>query len=320
MAAEWFVQAEDGAVRGPFSSAEMKQKAGDGIIRPSTLVRRGLQGKWVQARKVKGLVADFAEEEIMEWVRSPNPPTVEMYSEQSDAAVPSLPLPPSVNESSPDAVESLSELPKSQPEAQEATGIPAADNQSSGYILLGASLGAFLVFAVLISLSNQGKVVSYNSPSERTVSSSATGFESEPEKREDDAERIRDAWRAFVQGVSQRIPVAVSAERSKEWVDEFSITIVHDDVEKSNSLIHGVQGTMTIRTSTFRRGYDVGLGARIPSKTFAMEFDLTFGYHDGKWVFAGGTCKKLSGMDAGQTSPVTDLQGWVYLKPLFPEY
>src|SRR5262245_45091882 len=54
MVAEWFYQ-DLGQVVGPVTSDHLRQSAREGRVGPETLVRRGPSGKWVAARKVKGL-------------------------------------------------------------------------------------------------------------------------------------------------------------------------------------------------------------------------------------------------------------------------
>ena len=54
MATEWFYRIS-GETLGPVSGEELLSLAKRGRVRPSTLVRRGIQGAWVNADRVKGL-------------------------------------------------------------------------------------------------------------------------------------------------------------------------------------------------------------------------------------------------------------------------
>lgn len=55
MATQWYYQAL-GETVGPVSVSELKQCAAKGTIVDETLVRKGKDGKWVEARRVKGLL------------------------------------------------------------------------------------------------------------------------------------------------------------------------------------------------------------------------------------------------------------------------
>ena len=52
---EWYFQSM-GQELGPFSAAELKTKVDGGQIQPDTMVRRGAEGKWLFAERVKGLL------------------------------------------------------------------------------------------------------------------------------------------------------------------------------------------------------------------------------------------------------------------------
>ena len=59
MANQWFISDMSGE-HGPYSSAELKQRAEQGLVTPNLQVCRGkdgtADGHWVEASKVKGLV------------------------------------------------------------------------------------------------------------------------------------------------------------------------------------------------------------------------------------------------------------------------
>ena len=69
MANEWYYRAMT-AELGPFAPSEMRQFAERGVIAPNTEVRKGTQGPWVEAVKVKGLFPGRAESPPAR----PNPP------------------------------------------------------------------------------------------------------------------------------------------------------------------------------------------------------------------------------------------------------
>ncbi len=54
MAAEWYYRAMD-EVRGPFTSAQFRQLAREGVISRLTNVQQGVNGNWVSAQRVNGL-------------------------------------------------------------------------------------------------------------------------------------------------------------------------------------------------------------------------------------------------------------------------
>ena len=56
MTREWFFQAM-GQDLGPLTAGELKAKVSNGQIQPETLIRKGTDGNWVFAAKVKGLFA-----------------------------------------------------------------------------------------------------------------------------------------------------------------------------------------------------------------------------------------------------------------------
>jgi hypothetical protein len=56
MDGEWFVQGDDKMI-GPLQTAQLVELARSGRIKPDTLVRKSLNGKWVKASEVRGLFA-----------------------------------------------------------------------------------------------------------------------------------------------------------------------------------------------------------------------------------------------------------------------
>ncbi|HEX3725318.1 MAG TPA: DUF4339 domain-containing protein, partial [Pirellulales bacterium] len=59
MANEWYVQ-HGGKQYGPLTGANLKKLAAEGKITPTTSVRLGGEGAWVQASRVQGLFAATA--------------------------------------------------------------------------------------------------------------------------------------------------------------------------------------------------------------------------------------------------------------------
>ena len=53
---EWYFR-EMGQAFGPFSASQLREKAAMGRIASDTPVRKGTDGKWVEASRVKGLIA-----------------------------------------------------------------------------------------------------------------------------------------------------------------------------------------------------------------------------------------------------------------------
>ncbi len=51
----WYIQTESGGIDGPLSGAMLKTRADLGIVKPDTPVRKGPEGKWAAASRVKGL-------------------------------------------------------------------------------------------------------------------------------------------------------------------------------------------------------------------------------------------------------------------------
>ncbi len=52
---EWFTKPEIAIIKGPLTDSVLKARAESGMIGPDTLVRKGAEGKWVPAKRVKGL-------------------------------------------------------------------------------------------------------------------------------------------------------------------------------------------------------------------------------------------------------------------------
>ena len=74
MAAEWFLKVGN-QVHGPMSAAELRQKAAAGLIGPETPIRKGPDGQWVRAEKVRGL---FSRGDSLPLPPPPNAPPVPM--------------------------------------------------------------------------------------------------------------------------------------------------------------------------------------------------------------------------------------------------
>ena len=53
--ANWYYQF-GGEVHGPMPPAELRQKVAAGEVQPDTLVRKGAEGRWVRAERVRGLL------------------------------------------------------------------------------------------------------------------------------------------------------------------------------------------------------------------------------------------------------------------------
>lgn len=57
MGVQWYYQSK-GRTVGPVSGRELKEHAGWGLVKQGTLVRKGEDGKWVAASRVKGLFSE----------------------------------------------------------------------------------------------------------------------------------------------------------------------------------------------------------------------------------------------------------------------
>ncbi len=55
MASKWYFQLGESAL-GPVTAGSLLERAGDGRLSPSDLVRKGSDGKWVRAERVQGLI------------------------------------------------------------------------------------------------------------------------------------------------------------------------------------------------------------------------------------------------------------------------
>jgi hypothetical protein len=77
---EWYFQAM-GQELGPFSAAELKTKVDGGQIQADTMVRRGADGKWLFADRVKGLLPSRPE---------PSPPAVAPAGKSKSSATMSI--------------------------------------------------------------------------------------------------------------------------------------------------------------------------------------------------------------------------------------
>lgn len=79
MSQQWYVMVNEKAA-GPFSSAQLKQAAASGKILPTAQVRQSEEGKWVPAKRIKGLFAELptqttaAPHQARSAVASPLPP------------------------------------------------------------------------------------------------------------------------------------------------------------------------------------------------------------------------------------------------------
>ena len=87
MATQWYFD-ERGTVRGPVSARELARLAKTGTVGQQTPVRCGSEGKWVPARKVKGL---FDKTKERRGVLAPGPQAARAASSSSGrSAVPAL--------------------------------------------------------------------------------------------------------------------------------------------------------------------------------------------------------------------------------------
>jgi hypothetical protein len=85
MAAQWYYQVMGEAV-GPMSASELKHAAQTGKVMPESLVKKGADGDWVLAERVKGL---FEQPEAS--TEEEGEPTGESNDGQSQPAVPAIP-------------------------------------------------------------------------------------------------------------------------------------------------------------------------------------------------------------------------------------
>jgi hypothetical protein len=82
MDVQWYTQNEWGVVDGPLTSQMLRTRAESGVIKPDSAVRRGIDGEWGPARRIKGLFPSL----------SPEPPALP----SSPPALAAQPSPPQV--------------------------------------------------------------------------------------------------------------------------------------------------------------------------------------------------------------------------------
>ena len=140
MAAEWHYKTEANEELGPFTPAELKRLASHGRINHSTMVRKGIDGRWVAASKVKGLVDSEAVRPTTtaqaQVVRTPppKPPSIESNNDPNSHSFPDPRL-----------------QPKRDPVDSEASAVAKPKGVSSTS-LVGASVVGTLLAVVLIGL------------------------------------------------------------------------------------------------------------------------------------------------------------------------
>ena len=77
MPSNWYVF-DDGKQYGPIAGRKLKEWAAEGRITPQSKVRKGENGQWASASRVKGLFPVMPKpEEMAPSVSSPVPPSVE---------------------------------------------------------------------------------------------------------------------------------------------------------------------------------------------------------------------------------------------------
>ena len=106
MAAQWFVNF-CGDELGPMTSAELRELAEVGGVQPDSLVRKGVDGNWVEARRVKGL---FTAPEMR--VASPPPPAPDWSTSLEPPVAPAPTLPQRERAPQPTATSNPPPLPK----------------------------------------------------------------------------------------------------------------------------------------------------------------------------------------------------------------
>lgn len=82
---QWFVRKGD-KTHGPFTSHQLKQLAGQSKIGPETKVRRGNDGQWVAAQKVKGLFPTKPATEVMTAPKTQSPVVAESHPVPAQSA------------------------------------------------------------------------------------------------------------------------------------------------------------------------------------------------------------------------------------------
>jgi hypothetical protein len=63
--AEWYLLLE-GVERGAFTASKLKELAREGTITPDTTVKKGAEGNWVRASRVKGLFEEVVQPEVVQ--------------------------------------------------------------------------------------------------------------------------------------------------------------------------------------------------------------------------------------------------------------
>ena len=148
MAAEWYYKSATSKEVGPFTPADLKRLASEGRISPNTLVRKGTEGRWVSASKIKGLVnAEAARPTAIPPtpvdLSTPSVPVSREPEEEpeiSSAPVPRLPTRITDDEDS----EFSDDLPK---------------KRVSPGILIGAGIGSLIVVGLIVLIvSRTGKL------------------------------------------------------------------------------------------------------------------------------------------------------------------
>lgn len=91
MVAEWYYRTPTGRTEGPVTAAHLKQLADLGEIVPETEIRKGAEGRWVTANKVKGLIAPVPQKPVKTAPPSWQQPRNE---DREPESVPHDPLPP----------------------------------------------------------------------------------------------------------------------------------------------------------------------------------------------------------------------------------
>jgi len=129
---EWFFKSMS-AELGPYTPAEMKRFAEMGRIDPDTLVRKGREGKWVAAERVKGLFAQVAN-------RPQAPPSV---APKTPSPSPTTPPPSVIVRQSPPRV----------PDPPKAASIRLSQGKLLAIIGSGVGGVALVVILVLFMLS-----------------------------------------------------------------------------------------------------------------------------------------------------------------------
>lgn len=91
MADEWYYRRNDQEY-GPFSSQQLKQRAASGELAPNDLIRRSDMEKWIEARQVKGLNTQPAQEQTA--ATPPPPPPIPAQPSTPPSIVTEVPSQP----------------------------------------------------------------------------------------------------------------------------------------------------------------------------------------------------------------------------------